>query len=257
MNYYEAFLLGIIQGLTEFLPISSSAHLVLTEHFLGLKEPGVLFELMVHFGTLLSVLLYFRKRILGMITSVFVRDISADKRMIIYLTVGTIPAVIAALLFEDFFVDAFSSPILVSVLLMVTGVILLATRFAKDKKLSINIPRSLIIGAGQALSILPGISRSGTTISTGLFLGINPYEAAEFSFLLSIPAICGAIIFKARSILTIQSGIFGPYLLATITSFLTGILAVYILLSLIRKGQFTYFGIYCLIVGGIALYYFV
>jgi undecaprenyl-diphosphatase len=257
MNYYEAFLLGVIQGLTEFLPVSSSAHLVLTEHFLSMKQPGVLFELMVHFGTLLSVLVYFRKRIFGMIKSIFAREISGDRRMIYYLITGTIPAVIAALLFEDYFVDAFSSPVLVSVLLMMTGVLLLSTRFAKDKRYGINMPRSLIVGVGQALAILPGISRSGTTISAGLFLGVNPYEAAEFSFLLSIPAICGAIIFKAKSIITIHAGILGSYLFATVIAFLTGLLAVYVLLSLIRKGKFVYFGIYCLVVGGIASYYFI
>lgn len=257
MNYFEAILLGVIQGLTEILPISSSGHLVLTEHILQLKQPGILFELMVHFGTLLSVLVYFHKKIFSMIKSVFVAGKTSERKMVYYLIVGTIPAVIAALLFEDFFEEAFSSPVMTSVMLLVTGLILLSTRFAKLKSLPLNIPRSVIIGVGQALAIMPGISRSGTTISTGLFLGLKPYEAAEFSFLLSIPAILGAIVFKFKSVLSLNAEIIGPYLVGTIFAFLTGLIAVYILLDLIRKGKFIYFGIYCLVAGSIGLYYFI
>ncbi|MCP4703558.1 MAG: undecaprenyl-diphosphate phosphatase, partial [candidate division Zixibacteria bacterium] len=245
MSYFEAILLGVIQGLTEILPISSSGHLVLTEHILQLKQPGILFELMVHFGTLLSVLVYFHKKIFGMIKSVFDSSRSAERKMVYYLIVGTIPAVIAALLLDDFFEEAFSSPVMTSVMLLVTGLILLSTKYAKLKKLELNIPRSVIIGIGQALAIMPGISRSGTTISTGLFLGLKPYEVAEFSFLLSIPAILGAIVFKFKAVLSLNSEILGPYLVGTIFAFLTGLFAVYIMLDLIRKGKFVYFGIYC------------
>ncbi len=257
MNYLEAILLGIIQGLTEILPISSSGHLVLTEHILHLKQPGILFELMVHFGTLLSVLVYFHKKIFSMIKSVFIANKTSERKMVYYLIVGTIPAVIAALLFDDFFEGAFSSPVMTSIMLLITGLILLSTRFAKLKNMQLNIPRSLLIGIGQALAIMPGISRSGTTISTGLFLGIKPYEAAEFSFLLSIPAILGAIVFKFKSVLSLNTEILGPYIAGTVVAFLTGLFAVYILLDLIRKGKFVYFGIYCLIAGGIGLYYFI
>jgi len=257
MDYFDAALLGLIQGLTEILPISSSGHLVLTEYILHLKQQGVLFELMVHFGTLLSVLVYFRSRILRLIKSLFDSSLQDERKMIMYLVFGTIPAVIAALLFGDFFEEAFSSPILTSAMLLVTGLILLSTKFAQNKKLVINIPRSLIVGIGQALAIMPGISRSGTTISTGLFLGLKPYETAEFSFLLSIPAILGAIVFKMKSVLTLNTDIIGPYLVGALVAFLTGLFAVYILLDLIRRGKFVYFGIYCLVAGGIGLYYFI
>ena len=256
MNYIEAFFLGLIQGLTEILPISSSGHLVISEYILGLKQPGVLFELMVHFGTLLSVLVYFRKRIIEMIKSIFVPGMTDDRRMVYYLIIGTIPAVVAALLFEDFFEEAFSSPALTSAMLIVTGLILLSTRYARLKEGEVNLPRSILVGIGQALAILPGISRSGTTISTGLFLGIKPYRAAEFSFLLAIPAIAGAIIFKMDSVLSLNTQILGPYLLATAVAFISGLFSVYILLDIIRRGKFVYFGIYCLIAGMASLYYF-
>jgi len=247
----------LIQGLTEILPISSSGHLVLTEYIMHLKQPGILFELMVHFGTLLSVLVYFRKRIFMLYKSLFDSSLQTERKMIYYLIVGTIPAVIAALLFGDFFEEAFSSPIMTSIMLLSTGLILLSTKLARPRKLKLNIPRSILIGIGQALAILPGISRSGTTISTGLFIGIKPYEAAEFSFLLSIPAILGAIVFKFESVLSLNLDILWPYLVGTAVAFLTGLFAVYILLDLIRKGKFVYFGIYCLFAGGVGLYYFI
>ncbi len=259
MNYFDAILLGIIQGLTEILPISSSGHLVLAKHlpFINLKQPGILFELMVHFGTLLSIMVYFRKKIFCLLKSIFVTSDTAERKIIYYLIVGTIPAVIAALLFEDFFEEAFSSPIMTSIMLLVTGIILLLTRLARAKNLQLNMPRSLLIGIGQALAIMPGISRSGTTISTGLFIGIKPYEAAEFSFLLSIPAVLGAILFKIKSVLSLNAEILGPYMVGTVVAFLIGLFAVYILLDLIRRGKFIYFGIYCLIVGSFGLYYFI
>ena len=257
MSYFEAILLGVIQGLTEMLPISSSGHLVLTEHLLHLKQPGILFELLVHVGTLFSVLVYFHKKIFSLIKSVFDTKKTSERKLVFYLIVGTIPAGVIGLLFNDFFEDAFSSPSLTSIMLLVTGCILLSTKFAKIRNLKLNIPRSVLIGCGQALAIMPGISRSGTTISTGLFLGLKPYEAAEFSFLLFIPAMLGVIVLKFKAVLSLNAEILGPYLVGTVVAFLTGLLAVYILLDLIRKGKFIYFGIYCLVAGAVGLYYFI
>jgi len=142
-------------------------------------------------------------------------------------------------------------------MLLVTGLLLLSTAFIRKREKGINIPRSIIIGIGQALAIMPGISRSGATISFGMFAGVKPVVAAEYSFLLSVPAIAGAIVLKAGDLMGMQSLLAGQYLVGTIFSFLSGLFAVYILLDIIRRGRFEYFGIYCLIIGTIGLIYFI
>lgn len=256
MNYFEAILLGLIQGLTEILPVSSSGHLVLSEHLLNVKVPGVLFELMVHFGTLMSVLIYFRKRIISLIKSLFVSEMQDDRRMVFYLIIGTIPAVIAVVFFKDFFEQAFSSPVMTSVMLLATGLILISTSFVKIGNHNVGLFRAVIIGIGQALAILPGISRSGTTISAGLFAGVKPLAAAEYSFIMVIPAIIGAVVFKFSDLVSLNTDMLGQYLIATLVAFLSGLLAVYVILEFIRKGKFKYFGFYCLIIGAFGLIYF-
>ncbi len=257
MNYFDAIILGLIQGLTEFLPVSSSGHLVLAQQLLGFKHQGVIFELMVHFGTLLSVLIYFRKRIIAMIVSIFDSTKIEDRKMIGYIILGTIPAVFAGLFLEDFFERAFGSPVETSIMLLVTGLILLSTALIKKKEGHLNVPRSIIIGIGQAFAILPGISRSGSTISVGMFAGVKPVMAAEYSFLLSVPAIAGAIVLKAKDLMNLQTALVGHYLVGTVVSFISGLFAVYLLLDIIRRGKFEYFGIYCLIIGTFGLIYFI
>lgn len=256
MSYFDAIILGILQGLTEFLPVSSSGHLVLAENILNAKMPGVLFELVVHFGTLMSVIIYFRKNIIAMLKSVVDSSKKEERRMIFLLAVGTIPAVLMALLLKDQIESAFDSTIVTSVFLILTGLILLFAGLYRKGDKEVNIKNALIVGVGQALAIFPGISRSGTSISFGLLSGMRPIAAAEFSFLLSIPAIIGAIIFKGRELAGIDINIVGQYLVGAILSFLSGLLAVYILLDFIRRGKFKYFGVYCIIVGLVALIYF-
>jgi undecaprenyl-diphosphatase len=256
MSYFDAILLGLLQGLTEFLPVSSSGHLVLTEHLLGAKNPGVTFELLVHLGTLLAVLIYFRKRIIAMIRSIFDTSMFEERKLVLYIIIATIPAVIVALTLEDTIEAAFGSPLLTSIMLLVTGVMLLLTGLAPKKEKRLSWFNSLFIGLGQAVAIFPGISRSGSTISFGLFAGVKATTAAEFSFLLSIPAIAGAAVFKIKELFSLDVALAGQYLTGTILSFLSGLLAVYLLLSIVRKGKFQYFGIYCLLVGTVGLVYF-
>ncbi|PKK84556.1 MAG: hypothetical protein CVT49_02990 [candidate division Zixibacteria bacterium HGW-Zixibacteria-1] len=257
MTYLDSIILGIIQGLTEFLPVSSSGHLVLGEYLLGAKMPGVMFELVVHFGTLMSVLIYFRKKVFALIRALYTPALKSERKFIHYLILGTIPAAIIALLFDNLIESAFASPFAAAMFLVFTGVVLLLTSsFGKGTRM-IDAPRSLLIGIAQALAILPGISRSGMTISAGLFAGVKPIEAAEYSFMLSIPAIIGAIIFKSREIISIDTGLIGQYAVGTVIAFLTGLFAVYLLLDLIKKGKFKYFGIYCLVVGIIGIIYFI
>lgn len=256
MDYFEAILLGLIQGLTEFLPVSSSGHLVLSEHLLGASIPGILFELVVHFGTLLSVLVFFRKKLLLLLRSLFDHSLGDERKMILLLGLGTIPAAIFGVLFEESIENAFGSPQLTSVMLVVTGLILLSTALVKPGEKDVGRVNSILIGVAQALAIFPGISRSGSTISAGLFLGIKPVIAAEFSFLLSIPVILGAIVFKIDALLTIDTAYTGQYIVGGLVSFVSGLLAVYLILDFIRKGRFKYFGIYCLIIGIFGIFYF-
>jgi len=256
MSYFDAIILGLIQGLTEFLPVSSSGHLVLTEHLLHVNLPGVVFELIVHIGTLLAVLVYFRKNILLLIKALFDKSLIDERKMILYLIVGTIPAVIVALLFDDYIESAFGSPLVTSVMLTVTGGILLVTAIVRKKDGGIKAPNAIIIGCAQALAIFPGISRSGSTIAAGMFAGVTPVKAAEFSFLLSIPAITGALVFKIKNIMMIDSSMIGQYAVGAAVSFLSGLMAVYFLLSVVRKGKLQYFGIYCIFAGLLGIRYF-
>lgn len=256
MSYFDAIILGILQGLTEFLPISSSGHLVLAQAILRVSDPGVAFEVVVHLGTLVSVLVYFRKKIYLLIRSLFDATLKSEKAIIGYLFIGTIPAGLAGYFLEDFFERAFSRPALTSAMLLVTGGILILTRFIKSGNKSVNLCSSVIMGIGQALAILPGISRSGTTIAFGMFAGVKPSDAAEFSFLLAIPAIAGAAVLKFKSLLNLENTLYGQYAVGAILAFITGLLAVYGVLTVIKKGKFEYFGYYCFAIGLVGLYLF-
>jgi len=256
MSYFEAVLLGIVQGLTEFLPVSSSGHLVLTEALLEVKQPGVAFEVVVHLGTLLSVLVYFRKQVLSLIAALFDSKKHEERRLIVFLIAGTIPAVVFGLLFKDSIESAFGAPMLAGVMLIVTGLILISTRFVRGGLERLNLPRSLLIGVGQALAIMPGISRSGSTIATGLLVGVEPGKAAEFSFLLAIPAIAGAAVLSLGDLEALPTELIGPYLVAALTAFAVALVAVYIVMETVRRGRLHYFAYYCFAAGAAALYLF-
>ena len=164
MNHLEAIILGIVQGLTEFLPVSSSGHLVLAQKLMGVDDPGVTFELLAHVGTLLSVLIYFRKQLITLTKSLFDSSMAEDRRMIGYLFIGTLPAVVIGLSFKDSFERAYENHTLVSGLLLVTGALLFVPKLLlkKQGEKRVRVPSALIMGFGQALAILPGISRSGS-----------------------------------------------------------------------------------------------
>ena len=251
MSLIEAIILGIIQGLTEFLPISSSGHLVLTESLLG-----VTFELVLHIGSLAAVLIYFRRQLWKLASSVFKPEMVRERRIILYLILGTIPIVLGGLFLIEFIREAFSSPAQTSAYLFVTGIILFSTRFARQEHKRINIPSALFIGVAQIMALLPGISRSGTTISAGMIAGVEPAEAAEFSFLLSIPAILGALVLKYRDLTNIDPSLIVQYATGTTVSFVFSLLAVYLVLRVVRRGKFIYFSYYCFAAGAFGLYLF-
>jgi len=256
MSVFQAAFLGLVQGLTEFLPVSSSGHLALMSHFLAVENPGLTFEIVLHFGTLLSVLVYFHRQLWRMFLSLFKREMKEERRQIGLLFIGTLPAVVIGLSFKQQFESVSNQPRVVALLLCVTGFLLLLPHLVPKKgDRSMTLRSALIMGFGQALAILPGISRSGSTIVSGMLCGVNSAKAAEFSFLLAVPAISGATLLALRDLEGIDTTLVIPYLVGGIVSFVSGLIAVYAVLSSIRRGKFAYFAYYCIAVGVIAFIY--
>jgi len=189
MTLFDAIILGIIQGITEFLPISSSGHLVLGQALLGVNSPGNVVEVVTHLGTLLSVIWVFWKDLSSILISFQNKD---TQKYILFLIMGTLPAVIIGLAARDMITDLFDSIPIVAGSLIFTGIILLLTQKLNRNNKQLNLKKGLLIGLTQAFAMMPGISRSGMTISTGLALGLSGKDAAKFSFLLAIPVIAGA-----------------------------------------------------------------
>ncbi len=231
MTLFDAIILGIIQGVTEFLPISSSGHLVLGQALLGVDSPGNVVEVVTHLGTLLSVIWVFWKDLSSILISFQNQD---TQKYILFLIMGTLPAVIIGLAARDMITDLFDSIPMVAGSLIFTGIILLLT--------------GLLIGLTQAFAMIPGISRSGMTISTGLALGLSGKDAAKFSFLLAIPVIAGA---GLLTVLDTQPGIImmPQLLLAFFSAFIVGTISLKWLLGLLERGKFHRFGYYCIMVG--------
>jgi undecaprenyl-diphosphatase len=259
VNLIQALVLGALQGATEFLPVSSSGHLVLVPWLMGWENPGILFDTTVHLGTLVAVLTYFRHDLTGLLIAWFrslsSRDRSDDQaRLAWLLVVGTIPAVILGYLLEGFFERLFGRPLWVSALLVLTGLMLaLSERLGKRRRRleSLGWHNALIIGLAQACAIAPGISRSGATIAGGLSQGLTREEAARFSFLLSAPVILGTGIFKLIGALSvgIPSGQWAVLLLGFVVSALSGYLFIRFLLAYVRHHRLYPFAIYCACVG--------
>lgn len=249
--------LAVIQGLTEFLPISSSGHLVLANRLLGIDEPGLLTEVVLHLGTLAAVILYFRRDLLdllrGSISSF--RDPAAlpsreARRLLAALAVGTVPAVLFGLLGAARLEPLYKDPRGTSFALLFTGLVLLTTLAIPGGTARVGPARALGIGIGQALALIPGISRSGMTIAAGLHLRVERREAARFSFLLSIPAILGAAVLEiAGAVGRADAPQVALLALGLAISFAVGYGAIALLLRIVTGGGFGWFGIYCLLAG--------
>lgn len=249
MTLSEALILGIIQGFTEFLPISSSGHLVLSQHFLGIDLPGNAFEVTVHLGTLFSVLVVFRSDIRSLIMT---PKEPKTRRYLLTLLTATLPAAVVGIVFRESLTRAFDQVGLVILALMLTGIILVSTRWLAIAPRPLTLLAGLVVGLAQAVAIIPGISRSGITITAGLVMGLSAVQAARFSFLLALPAIAGAALF---SVLQLPGGFpSGPVMAVGLTSsFLMGVLALKWLLGVLQSGRFYWFGIYCLALATIIL----
>jgi undecaprenyl-diphosphatase len=252
MTVIDAFILGVLQGFTEFLPISSSGHLVIGQQLLGLELPGNVFEVVVHVGTLLSVLVVFWKDIWRLLSTL------TEKQTQVYLLtliVGTLPAVIGGLSFKTTLEGLFDNVTYVALALFVTGVILISTRWISHREGELSLGRGFMVGVAQMVAIIPGISRSGVTISMGLFLGVSAEEVARFSFLLAVPAIAGAglLTWLDLSQQTISPIPIPALFTGFVSSFLMGWIALKWLLGMLASGRFYWFGVYCIFVALITL----
>ncbi|MCL4860143.1 MAG: undecaprenyl-diphosphatase UppP [Caldilineaceae bacterium] len=264
----QAIILGIVQGLTEFIPVSSSAHLVLTPWLLGWDKPSLLFDTMLHWGTLVSILLVFWRDFwliaVATIRSLLVRSLAdSNARLGWFIVVGTIPAAALGLLFSDFFEELFDSPTAAASFLIVTGLLLIGSeQMVRHLRQPRNLTQltwldSIVVGLAQALALAPGISRSGSTIAAGLVRGIRREDAARFSFFLGTPAFFGAGLLQLvkalgeeRSALIAQAPLL---LIGLVASALSGYMAIRFLLAYLRTRTLYLFAAYCLIVGPLVL----
>jgi undecaprenyl-diphosphatase len=270
MEPLPAITLGIIQGLTEFLPISSSGHLVIFQHLFGMEEPELFFDICVHIGTLVAVIIYFWKDLWSIITALSKRAVpfllrkasfkdtykDPDIKLAVLIVIGTVPTVIIGLLLKKISDQLFSSLIIVGCMLIITGIFLWSTRWIKKQSKGINrfsVKDSVIIGIIQGLAIAPGISRSGSTIAVGLFLGLSRETAAKYSFLLSIPAIIGAMVLILKDLTggaVVQTN---AVVLGGVTSCIVGYCSLKFLVFIVKKGQMHLFAPYCWLVGSLAI----
>lgn len=260
MDVLEAIILGIIQGLTEFLPVSSSGHLELAKAILGdtsVPEESLTFTVVLHFATALSTLVIFRKEVAEIFKGLFQFKWNNELKFSLKIIISMIPAVIVGLLFEEQLESFFGGKILlVGIMLLVTAVLLLLADKAKNTNKEVSFWDSVIIGISQAIAMLPGISRSGATISTSVLLGIDRTRAARFSFLMVVPLIFGKIGKDVLSgDLNFQSSEMLPISAGFMAAFLAGLLACKWMIAIVKKSKLSYFSIYCAIVGFIAIGY--
>jgi len=247
----HAVILGLLQGLTEFLPVSSSGHLVLAGAFLEVNAPGATFEIFAHFGTLVAILVYFRRDVGAMAVSClrFRRDEHTRTALLILL--GSVPAAAVGLLLKDYVEPLFDLPVLAACMLLVTAAMLFATRLIPRGRREVGLRTTIAMGVAQAIAILPGISRSGATIATGMATGAEKEKVARFSFLLVIPALAGATALELAKAPEMEALV--PDLIGAATAFVSGILALHWFLRLVARGRLDRFGWYCLVVGTGAL----
>ncbi|WP_339846292.1 undecaprenyl-diphosphate phosphatase [Dokdonia sp. Asnod3-C12] len=258
MDNLDALILGVIQGLTEFLPVSSSGHLELGKAILGdtsVPEESLMFTVVVHFATALSTIVVFRKDIVEILSGLFSFKWNEETQFSAKIVLSMIPAVIVGLFFEEQLEALFGGNImLVGCMLLVTAVLLYFADRAKDTQKNVTFSNAFIIGVSQAVAMIPGISRSGATISTSVLLGNDKSKAARFSFLMVIPLIFGKI---AKDLmdgaLTTQTGNVSVLVIGFVAAFVAGLVACTWMIKLVKKSKLSWFAIYCLIVGVIAI----
>ncbi|NLW17395.1 MAG: undecaprenyl-diphosphate phosphatase [Firmicutes bacterium] len=264
MQLWEVVLLGILQGFTEFLPVSSSGHLVIAQDLLGVATPGVVLELVLHLGTLVSVFIVFWSDIVGLLRGFFSLllsprgrrpmspELSTYRRLVGLLLVGVIPTAIFGIVLEPFFESLFNSVGAVGIALLLTGIVLFFISRLRPGRRGLDrmtFLDALVVGIAQGCAIMPGLSRSGMTISSALSRGLTRDAATRFSFLISIPTIAGATLLKINDILSFSGEQGGLLLVGFIVAALSGILAIKVLVKLLQKGKLQLFAYYVWVLG--------
>ncbi len=259
MTWIEALVLGLLQGLTEFLPVSSSGHLEIGSAIFGLQEENLTFSIIVHGATFLSVIVVFRNDILNLIKGLFRFEWNDETKFILLLIVSALPVGIVGVVFKSQIESLFEGNILlVGSMLLITSLLLLLTSFAPNKKKDITLKSAIIIGIAQTIAVLPGISRSGATISTALYLGIDREKATRFSFLMVLIPIFGASFLEILELTSATE----PSAIATsslvigaVAAFGSGLLACSWMLKIVKKGKLAYFSAYTALAGVTAIYF--
>ncbi len=260
MSLGQAIFLGILQGLAEFLPISSSGHLAIAQHYLtNFQQPGVLFDILLHLGTMLAVVLYFRRELIALALSPLRRTTEERQnfRYLGLLVLASVPTGIIGISFQKTFEAFFDNIPLVACMLLVTGTLLfLCERFRRGKRdeSQLTISDALLVGIAQGLAIMPGISRSGSTIATLLLKGVDGETAARFSFLIALPAVAGATLLSFKDMHAISTAALPAYLAGTAAAFVVGLLSIHLLMGVIRKRRLAAFAIYCWAAGALFLF---
>lgn len=262
LELLKAIILGAVQGLTEFLPVSSSGHLVIGSELLNFQEQGVVFDVCLHLGTLVSVVLVFRQELLAMARAPFAivagsRDESVQHYFLwdLYVVLATLPAVVVGLFFKDAVEQLFSSVMVAYCMLIVTGLLMTCARYLPQRDEPVTWSRSILVGCAQACAILPGLSRSGSTIFAGMALGVARDKIARFSFIMSIPAILGAAVLQAGEMYhnPPAADVIISLVAGTLMAAISGYFAIKLLLDIIRRNRLQWFGYYCLALAAIGL----
>ena len=261
MTKIQALILGLLQGITEFLPISSKGHLVIVQQLMGYKDNPLFFDVMLHLGTTLVVLVYFRRDILALIGSLMGRDsegwpgtAAQGRRVVLWIIIGTIPAAAAGVLFKHILEPTYKSSLYAGFGLLVTATVLaIADRISVGEREaeSLGPVGSLIVGVGQAFALLPGISRSGSTICASIFMKLNRRDAARYSFLLSVVAILGAAVMELKEAHHTGMGHIhmSVVLIGVVASFVSGLFALNLLVRVLTRGRLIWFAAYCAFAG--------
>ncbi len=260
MSVLEAIFLGILQGVTEFLPVSSSGHLTIAQYLMkNFEQPGMLYDVLLHCATLLAVLIFFRKRVGLLIKAffgIFIKRYSVyyfeNRRFLWGIVIASAPTAIIGLCLEKYVMEYFQTPAPVGYALILTSFILITSdRFRGNGRITPG--KSLIVGIVQGIAVIPGISRSGSTIAAGLMLGIKRDEMAEFSFLMSVPAILGAALLQLRHAESVPVSDIAAYGAGMAAAFISGMAAIGFMMYFVRSAQLKYFAIYCLAAGIISV----
>ncbi len=255
MSSVEAILLGLLQGFTEFLPVSSSGHLQITAKLFDIKEADLFFTVLLHVATVFSTITVFRKEILSLLSNVF--NFKSDEfNYILKIIISMIPVAIVGLFFKDYVEGLFEqNMVIVGICLIITAILLILTMIIKDNSNNITYGRAFIIGISQSIAVLPGLSRSGATISTALLIGINKEEATKFSFLMVLVPVIG------EGFLNVSQGLSGqivfnewaPYIMGFVSAYVSGFIACKLMINIVKRQKLYWFAIYCFLLGIISI----